>query len=434
MLHAEEDRVRTEEARHDETRERPPPADTLPLFRPEAMGRSDYGDALAFSVPRWRALGMLAAGALAPFFLFGLAADFDRVATVRGIVSPASGVSRLVAPQPGIVTAVLVRQGAELRRGAPMIRIASTALLPSGTAASAARIAAYGREQEIAREGIGVEARRAGAERARLGDQMAQLASAERSLGMQTALQRERIAGNELRLRNLAPLRERGYVSVVAYQQQEEMVLTLRQQLAELEQRRGDAEHELGQLRLRAAELDAESRRATLRSAATLAELERGAADAQTDAEILLAAPVAGRVAALHVLPGRSVAGAEELATMVQSDALEAVLLVPSGAVGALRPGQAVVLRYDAFPYQRYGVGRGTVSEIASTASPAPGGEGAAPTYRVRVALARNGAPFALRPDMSLSAGIVIERRSLLDWLLAPLRERWRQRPGGGGE
>lgn len=433
MLQAEEDRVRTEEARQDETREPPPPAKALPLFRPEAMGESEYGDALAFSVPRWRALGMLAGGTLAPLLLFGLVADFDRVATVRGVVTPASGVSRLVAPRPGIVTAVLVRQGAELRRGEPMIRIASTALLPSGTAASVARLAAYGRQQQIAREGMSVEARRAEAESARLRDQMAQLAASERSLGTQTALQRERIASNELRLRNLAPLRERGYVSIVAYQQQEEILLTLRQQLAELEQRRGAAGHELGQLRLRAAELDAESRRATLQSAATLAELERGAADAQTDSEILLAAPVAGRVAALEVLPGRSVAAAEEVATMVQSDALEAVLLVPSSAVGALRPGQPVILRYDAFPYQRYGVGRGIVSEIASTTSPTSGGDGAPPTYRVRVAMAGNGAPFALRPDMSLSASIVIERRSLIDWLLAPLRERWRQRAGGAG-
>jgi membrane fusion protein len=422
--------ARADEDRQDDFRPETKP-EPVPLFRPQALQQSEYGDALAFSVPRWRALALLAAGTLAPILLFGLVADFDRVATVRGVVTPASGVSRLVAPQPGIVTAVLVRQGATLRRGEPMMRIASTALLPSGTTPSAARLAAYGRQQQIAREDMGVEALRAAAERARLSDQMAQLAASARSLEGQAALQRERIASNELRLRNLAPLRERGYVSVVAYQQQEETVLTLRQQLAELEQRRAAAGHELSQLRLRSAELDAESRRVTLQSAATLAELERGAADAQGDAEILLAAPVAGKVAALHVLPGRSVAASEELATMVQSDALEVSLLVPSSGVGALRPGQAVVLRYDAFPYQRYGVGRGIVKEIAATVSP-PAGDGAAtPAYRVRVSLQRNGAPFALRPDMSLSASIVIERRTLLDWLLAPLRERWRERTGG---
>jgi membrane fusion protein len=380
-------------------------------------------------VPRWRALAALAVGGLALLLLFGLVADFDRVATVRGIVAPASGVSRLVAPRAGIVTAVLVRQGARVRRGAPILRIASTALLPSGRAAPAERLAAFRREQQLAREGIGVEAQRAEAERARLGDQMAQLAASARSLDTQAALQRQRIAGNEARLRSLAPLRDRGYVSLLTYQQQEEMVLTLRQQLAELEQRRAAAASELDQRRLQAAELGAESRRTTLQSAATVAELERGADEAQTEAEILLAAPVAGRVAALHVLPGRSVAAAEEVATMVQGDALEAVLSVPSSAAGSLRPGQAVTLRFDAFPYQRYGVGRGVVTEIAATTSPAAGD--AAPGYVVRVSLARNGAPFALRPDMALSASIVIERRSLLDWLLAPLRQRWRERAGG---
>jgi membrane fusion protein len=432
MLQEDRQGFRADEPAPADARERAPPPAPTPLFRSQALQQAEFGDALAFAVPRWRALAILVFGALLPLLLFGIVADFDRVATVRGVVTPASGVSRLVAPQPGIVTAVLVRQGEEVRRGAPMMRIASTALLPSGTAASAARLAAFGRQEQIAREDIGAEAQRAGAERARLRDQMAQLAAAGRSLDLQATLQRQRIASNEARLRNLAPLRERGYVSVVAYQQQEEMVLTLRQQLAELEQRRAAASHEADQLRLRIGELDAESRHATLQSAAAIAELDRGAAEAQTEAEILLAAPVAGRVAALHVLPGRSVAAAEEVATMVQSDALEVTLLVPSSAVGSLRPGQEVVLRYDAFPYQRYGVGRGVVKDIAATVSAAPAEAGAAPAYRVRVALARNGAPFALRPDMSLSAGIVIERRSLLDWLLAPLRERWRERVDGG--
>jgi membrane fusion protein len=375
---------------------------------------------------------MLAGGALALLLLFGLLADFDRVATVRGIVLPTSGVSRLVAPQPGMVTAVLVRQGAGVRRGEPILRIASTVLLPTGTAASAQQLAAFERQERISREGMSVEARRAEAERGRVAEQMAQLSASARSLAAQVKLQNERIASNELRLRNLAPLRERGYVSVLTYQQQEEMVLQLRQQLAELEQRRAGAGHELQQLRFRAEELEAESRRANLQSAASLSELERGAAGAQAEAEMTLAAPVAGRIAALHAFPGRNVAAAEELATIVQGDALEVLLFVPPSAAGSLRPGQAVTLRYDAFPYQRYGVGRGIVREIASTASPVPGGAEAAPSYRVRVALAGNGAPFALRPDMSLSGSIVIERRSLIDWLLAPLRERWRERTAGG--
>lgn len=419
---------------HDDDRDREPAPQVQPFFRPEASQESEFGDAYAFSVPRWRAIGAVAGGGLALLLLFALIADFDRVASVRGVVTPASGVSRLATPQAGIVTDVLVSQGATVRRGQPILRVASTVLLPSGAAAPAERLAAFRRQQRISRDGMAVEVQRAAAERGRISEQIAQLAATARSLDEQTALQSERIASNEERLRNLAPLRERGYVSEVAYQTQRETVLALRQQLADLQQRRAAAMHELGQLRFRSVELAAESRRTGLQSAAALAELERGAAEAQAEAEVTLAAPIAGRIASLHVRRGRNVAASEELVTIVPGgDAIEALLFVPPSAAGSLRRGQPVTLRYDAFPHQRYGVGRGTVIEIASTASPVPGGGEASPAppaYRVRVALQGNGAPFALRPDMTLSASIIIERRSLLDWLLSPLRERWRERSG----
>ena len=49
------------------------------------------------------------------------------------------------------------------------------------------------------------------------------------------------------------------------------------------------------------------------------------------------------------------------------------------------------------------------------------------PTYRVIASLERqdidaNGKAVALQPDMLLRADIILERRSLIDWLLSPLR------------
>jgi hypothetical protein len=46
--------------------------------------------------------------------------------------------------------------------------------------------------------------------------------------------------------------------------------------------------------------------------------------------------------------------------------------------------------------------------------------------YLVRVQLL-DAARFPLRPDMALTASIVIENRTLLDWLLAPLRQQLRE-------
>jgi membrane fusion protein len=389
------------------------------------MAEPDLGEALAFSVPRWRALAWLALAAVLPILAFAMFAAFDRVANVRGLVVPASGVSRLTAPRAGIVTAVSARQGETVARGAPLVTIAASDFLPGAGAARMEVLESYRRQQRLAEAGQEAERQRREAERLRQSRQMAELSDALRSLGAQRSLQQERIANNERRLRNLAPLRERGYVSDVTYQQQVEAVLALRQQLASLEQQEAQAGHGLEAARLRLAELGAEGRGAALESEFSLVALERGGDVARIDAETIVSAPVAGRLAALRAAPGMVVAAGEELATLVRpGDRLEVLLSVPSAAAGSLAPGQQVALRYDAFPYQRYGVGRGMVTEIAATASPER--PDAPSAYRVKVRLV-GGEPFALRPDMTLSASITLERRSLLDWLLAPLRERWRE-------
>lgn len=395
------------------------------LFRPEAIREPEFGDAFAFAIPRWRSLGFLALTASGLALLFSIFANFDRVAIVPGVVAPISGVARLTAPKSGVVTAVLARQGAVVPRGTALIRIASADRLPNGTGASAEMLRTWQRQQQLAEGERNAERIRTAAERQRLLRTVTESSSAIESLRTQATLQRQRIANGERRLRDLTPLRAKGYVSAVTYAQQEEVLLTLRQQLAVIGQGETEAENGLASARLRLAELDAASRRSDLAAEGTLLDLQRGAAGAQVEAEVTLAAPLAGTVAAMLAAPGQSVTEDQELVTVVRAgDAMEAILFVPSAAGGSLKPGLDVALRYDAFPYQRHGVGHGIVTDIAATATAER--PDAPPTYRVKVRLT-NPKNFPLRPDMTLSGVVTLERLSLLEWLLAPLRETWRE-------
>jgi len=104
---------------------------------------------------------------------------------------------------------------------------------------------------------------------------------------------------------------------------------------------------------------------------------------------------------------------------------------VPARAIGFVAPGQMVRLLYDAFPFQSFGSYRGTIASVATTMlQPAELPELVLalkePAYRVKVALERQtvdafGREVALQPDMTLRADIILERRSLLEWLLEPL-------------
>jgi membrane fusion protein len=109
---------------------------------------------------------------------------------------------------------------------------------------------------------------------------------------------------------------------------------------------------------------------------------------------------------------------------------LHAELLVPTRAIGFVHPGQSVQLRYEAFPYERFGQYQGTVESVGSSAwitgeklGPLTLSE---PVYRIIVKLERqtvaaNGQSLALRPGMLVGADLLMERRSLLEWLFQPL-------------
>jgi membrane fusion protein len=112
---------------------------------------------------------------------------------------------------------------------------------------------------------------------------------------------------------------------------------------------------------------------------------------------------------------------------------LVAKLYVPSRAAGFTRAGDTVLLRYDAFPYQKFGQHAGTVQAV-STAAVAPSelqgagprldaaGMPGEPLFAISVALpAQTIAERELQAGMRLEADLLHETRRLYEWILEPL-------------
>jgi membrane fusion protein len=147
--------------------------------------------------------------------------------------------------------------------------------------------------------------------------------------------------------------------------------------------------------------------------------------------EVLLTAPVAGRVTNLMVSRGQQVQGAQVLMQLLpESGFLYAQLLVPTRAFGFIQPGQTTWLRFDAFPYQRFGLYQGEVSQLSKAVLMAQDPDSPVqiqePVYQVQVKLHQQfieayGEQMPLQAGMLLSADIVLEQRSVLSWLLEPL-------------
>ena len=111
-------------------------------------------------------------------------------------------------------------------------------------------------------------------------------------------------------------------------------------------------------------------------------------------------------------------------------------LLAPSAAMGFIEPGQEVRVYLDALPYERHGAQFARVLSVSETSldpeeaqwNPIQGGA----IYRIDVEFPDGltlppGQSHALRPGMSLTADLVREYGTLVDWMLEPLRRTARR-------
>jgi membrane fusion protein len=161
-----------------------------------------------------------------------------------------------------------------------------------------------------------------------------------------------------------------------------------------------------------------------------LANVQQRLIELDTRRAVIVRAPVRGRVAAIPASVGTALDSGSLVATIVPDDTkLRARLMVPTRAIGKVHPGQAVAIRYDAFPYQKYGTFAGTVEDVSNSVllpeetgriSPVKLTE---PAYILDVAIQRQSVALgddrqaALRPDMLLTATIEVDRRPLLAWI-----------------
>jgi len=123
------------------------------------------------------------------------------------------------------------------------------------------------------------------------------------------------------------------------------------------------------------------------------------------------------------------------MASLVPAGAtLQAHLYAPSKSVGFVEPGGRVILRYDAYPYQKFGSFAGTVQEISKTPLSsveltglnnfAPKSD--EPLYRITVALESDNVVIEhkrqlLQVGMLLDADLLQDTRRLYEWALEPL-------------
>lgn len=383
-------------------------------------------------------------------------ARLDIVATAQGRLVPATFTKVVQPAEPGVVVAILVKDGDAVRAGQLLVRmdarlsqadaggldneaelrnlsvlridaeLADKPLELPSTAPSS--LAMQVSAQYVARRRSYEDA--LGQEEAALSRVRAELASAQQTL----AKLREVVPIIRSAAEKHEQLEKAGFISQLAAEDRRREFVEKRQEL-QAQQETANA--------LKAALTQQQKKLAAVRSTYrtqlegerldALAQLNRIAQERDKTAiragQLEIRAPADGIVKDLAVTSAGAVvqAGAQLMSIVPRGEPLLAEVLLGNEDAGFVTVGQQVRIKIAAYPFQKYGLLEGTVSHVAADATQVQGSQQVL-TYRGFVKLSEqvlrspHGESLALAPGMVVAAEINQGERSVLEYLLSPVQ------------
>ena len=409
------------------------------LFRPESLRAGELAwqgrPALALGTPAaFTSLASVTlALAIAALITFG---SYARRVDMEGTVLPSAGLMAISSPSPSWIAALAVREGEAVEKGALLYTLDLDTATKDGSTQKQI-INAQTAAREMLTQQINRKTRMSEETQRELRQKIENLKVQIDQLGGQLIMQQGffKIITKEYNL--FVGLVERRQASLNELDSRQQAWMQSQSKLQELENSKlrlkgelNDAQYQLATIAISTAdEID------TLRT--KILDIDEKLANSEAHRSIEIRAPEAGVVTAIVGHPGQVVgAGSPMLKIVPEHATMHAELLAPSSAIGFIHEGERVLLRYSAFPYQKFGEYRGTVAsvsqaalkpdEVESLRTGAPPLKEKGPFYRVIVNpdsqfVKIYGEERALPASMQVQAYALLDRRPLYQWILDPL-------------
>lgn len=406
------------------------------LFRKEALEANkskSIGSVALYCPPyRWVIIGLVGFITVVTllFFFFG---TFTKRENATGALIPVEGVMDIVAVNAGTVTDLSIREGDSVAKGAPLITISSEVATRFGQTRETIAEQQDLQQAVLLKERqnlkvLSEETRKGLQDKKRLLEQqLKSLADISGSRIQQMNLAAEKV-------KKLRMMRAEGYASNSQVEEQETQRLEAESRVQDVARQRIDLQQQLTQTLQQIREQPINELNQANDIDRRLAELKQNMMENESRRSVVLNAPEKATVASVVVKRGQIVSAGQTIASLLpENTTLQGRIMVSSRAIGFIRPGQRVVLRYQAYPWQKFGQQFGRVSEVSRVAlSPQEVAQITGNNqvneqhYLVKVHLDNQfvnayGRQVRLQPGSAVEADFLIDKRRLYEWVLEPL-------------
>ncbi|QZQ51088.1 HlyD family secretion protein [Erwinia persicina] len=406
------------------------------LFRQEALEAKKtkvLGSVALYCPPfRWLIITLVCAlvAVLITFCIFG---SYTKRETAKGVLVPENGMMTITAMTAGTVITLPAHEGDRLEKGAQVASISSEISTRFGQTREA-----IARQLDLQQEGLKQQLsnlEQLNAETLKSLQEKASLLQ-QQSVELDTIYRQrtEQIGLAKKQLDKARAMRAEGYASNTEVEKQQNDMLDASVRLQDVARQRIDVRQQLSQARqqLREQPITYSQQKNDIQQ--KLSEIAQSMMENESRRSVDLRTPERGTVSAVLVKQGQIVSAGQTLAIILPDNAhLQARIMLSSRAVGFIRPGQRVVLRYQSFPWQTFGQQYGTVKDISTSAlspqeiSTITGDSQVQESmYQVKVAVDNQavqayGKEVSLRAGSGLEADFIVDKRRIYQWVLEPL-------------
>lgn len=407
------------------------------LFRKEALeakiaSRSLHGEVLLYLPNSYRAMlvvVLVALGLLIAVVLFG---SYTKRVTVKGELFSTLGAVPVYLPRSGVITRHYASEDDVVQTGESLFDVSTEVFGAGSRGTSSETLSMLGERKSLLSqqlESVGV------AHDQFLRSLADQVESKQNEKQLITGQLKDIAKKNSLLSESLRKYEEARLQEAISDDAMAEKTITALNSQIDYHERQRQLEaviRDIANLAYERKKAISEFGKLTLQIKGELLALEEQILAVESQQGVVVKSPVAGAITAVQGVTGSYHDNTKPIAFVVPAEShLEARLLVPAAAIGFIKKGDVVHLRYSAYPYQKFGQGKGTVYAISGTSllpdEVALGAKlsVAQPMYLVKVKLdaqtiSGEGATYTLRPGLVLDADVMLEKNRIYQWLIRP--------------
>ncbi len=407
---------------------------SMPLFRPEALEskRSQlFGDVLLPTPNSIKKLTIGTAISLLLLVALSIFGSVTRRVDAVGWVEYWPQAAEIKSNRSGVITDILVKEGEAVSPGQPIVALASQRSSRIVSDIDSFNVQNLESRKRQLLERVASVRALAAYERSKLERSIEGYRRELVRLKERFQLNADKIQIAQADFDRKSELRKTGLISQIDMESARSQLLDAKSQALDIQQQTEGATIALHAALddLRALPMNSDLQAADLEAQAQI--VDRQLVDAFEQQDATISSPIAGTVTAIVSAVGSSVSIGELIVTIIPAGAeLRAELVVPSRAAGFLREGMPLLIRYDAYPYQKYGQHHASIESVSKTIIPPEDQKGpirlSDPAYRVIAALSEErieayGTSIQLRRGMTFKAKITQEKKRIFQWIFDPL-------------